>query len=117
MSGASNITSVKLAGDDVIITGQVADVARYEVELLHVWLAQPGATPPGAGLAIDCLGGPHCSFAGDEFTLTAASKDFVGTFVEGPVTASAIAVLTPRLPQSDGLATQVLQWSQIITVT
>ena len=92
-------------------------VARYEVELLHVWLAQPGATPPGAGLAIDCLGGPHCRFTGNDFTLTAASSDFVGTFVEGPVTASAIAVLTPKVPNTGNLVPQVLQWSQIITVT
>jgi hypothetical protein len=111
---ASNIKSVELKGDNVIVIGEL-DRVNYDPTLLHVWLVQPGAPPIGAGLAIDCLGGPHCKFDKNDFTLTAAPSDFVGKFVVGPVTASAIAVLTPK--PSSGVAPEFLQWQSILTVS
>jgi hypothetical protein len=143
---ASNIKSVTVDGENVIIEGEL-DQDDYYVGLLHVWLAQPkqaaesGTPPVGAGLAIDCKSGGCELDHRHSFTLTAknavvsegdiqelaaeddenstaakstAAKGVVGAFSAGPATASAIAVLIPK----DGPAVpEVLQWSQIITVT
>src|SRR6516225_7908476 len=53
---ASNIEAVALAAGGVSIRGKLTDMKDHNVELLHVWLAQPGLpSGNGAGLAIDCL--------------------------------------------------------------
>jgi hypothetical protein len=125
---ASNIDSVSVSQEGVKITGKVEGVGAgtYHVELLHVWLAQPGivdSTPPdGAGLAMDCAPSSNTKlFNGDTFEVKADpagvnNTGVFGTFVAGPATASAIAVLR-RKAEGTGAEKEVLQWTQIITVT
>lgn len=119
---ASNIKSVSLSGDKVTIVGEVTDIKDHDVELLHVWLAQPGPIGQnGAGLAIDCLAGTPPPYAAGKFTLTAGSgvpgvPGVVGAFVPGPATVSAIAVLSPKSGSSQDVVTEVMQWSHTVTV-
>lgn len=118
-SQGSNIKSVSLAGSKVTIVGEVTGIKDHDVELLHVWLAQPGPTgKDGAGLAIDCLAGTPPPYAAGKFTLTAGSGDpgVVGAFVPGPATVSAIAVLFPKSGSSQDVVTEVMQWSHTVTV-
>jgi hypothetical protein len=121
----SNIQSVDLNGGGLTIIGTIEDLDAYEVKLLHVWLAQPGPTGEnGAGLAIDCLNGtPPAVLKGEKFTLTAApagtgNLGVFGTFVQGPATVSAIAVLVPNpnQPTPKRLVPEVLEWSRILTL-
>jgi hypothetical protein len=114
--GASNIRSVGLAGSQVIIDGEISGTPGDLVELLHVWLAQPELSGrPGAGLAIDCLGGTPAPIPGGgtySFTLEAKTGEpgVVGEFVDGPATVSAIAVVVDPTTHA---VTQVLQWSRL----
>lgn len=117
MSQGSNIRSISLVGAELTILGTV-DKNGYDIELLHVWLAQPGACGnAGAGLAIDCIDNPSVAWDPDnnnEFKLIVRKGDpgVVGDFFHGPATASAIAVLT-----ENGVVTEVLQWSLILTLS
>ena len=101
-SQGSNINSVELAsnGTRLTIVGTIAGLENYTVELLHVWLAEPGvAGNNGVGLAIDCINGTKATFdpATDTFTLIVDRTNDPGVvggpFFSGPATASAIAVL------------------------
>ncbi len=117
----SNINSVELASEDshVTIVGTLEVPEDYTVELLHVWLAQPGCSGEnGAGLAIDCKNNPSVQSKRDgTFTLTAplagpGVTGVVGDFFEGPATASAIAVLS-----KNGVVAEVLQWSRLVMLS
>jgi hypothetical protein len=111
---ASNITSVKLGRGKITITGQVVNPGKCEVEVLHLWLAQPAAGRGGAGLAFDCVGAMRRPFKGGPFKAPVPTKKnpgVFGAFAAGPATASAIAVLDTKA------GPVVQQWSQIITVT
>lgn len=117
---ASNIETVIVDGGALTIIGTIDELTDYETELLHVWLAQPGNPgQAGAGLAIDCLSGRSTVFKGERFTLTvpAGSPGVVGTFVPGPATASAIAVLVPKGSNPKGLSQEVLEWSRIVMLS
>ncbi len=120
---ASNINSVTLGSADgkLTIVGTIADLKDYSVELLHVWLAQPGGpNQNGVGLAIDCINGTKATFDPNKDTFEVivdpGNTGVVGgPFFSGPAIASAIAVLAPKKSGSEkGVVTEVLQWSLIL---
>src|ERR1700741_2411935 len=120
---ASNINSVTLGSADgkLTIVGTIADLKDYSVELLHVWLAQPGGpNQNGVGLAIDCINGTKATFDPNkntfELIVDRSNTGIVGgPFSSGPAMASAIAALVPKQSASQkGLVTEVLQWSLIL---
>ena len=115
---ASNIKTVKLLSNgQVTIIGEFKDIDKYDVKLLHVWLAQPGGPGEnGVGLAIDCLAeNGSCELKGNTFTLTDTGANDA-PFIAGPATVSAIAVLTPK-DSSGRLPAEAIQWSRTLTLS
>ncbi|MGO9908990.1 MAG: hypothetical protein ACLP4R_25240 [Solirubrobacteraceae bacterium] len=117
---ASNIPSVVLEKDgSVTIEGEFTGIAKYEVGLLHVWLAGTRDDGQhGVGLAIDCLkkGQKGVRFKRPKFTLTHVFGANGAKFGPGPATVSAIAVLTPKPASTKKLVAEVIQWSRTLSL-
>lgn len=105
---ASNIHSVTLHKDgSVTVKGKFTDMANLEVKLFHVWLWQlGGGETKGAGLATSVPVKTDNTFEHKD----TGAPDRVGRFRSGAATVSAIAVVSPTVP--DGPTQEVLQWGR-----
>jgi hypothetical protein len=105
----------------VTIYGEFTDIDKYDVALLHVWLAATGDKgKKGAGLAIDCCQKQkHVRLKPPNFTLTkvlgAGPKGVADApFGEGQATVSGLAVLVPKPRYAKDLQAEVIQWGRTL---
>jgi hypothetical protein len=119
---ASNIPWVLLHKDgSVTIDGEFTDIDKYDVALLHVWLAATGDNgQKGAGLAIDCCQKQkNVRLKPPKFTLTkmlgAGPKGVPDAkFGEGQATVTGLTVLTPKPRYAKDLQAEVIQWGRTL---
>jgi hypothetical protein len=119
---ASNIPSVTLKRGEVKIKGEFTDMDNVKVTLLHIWLWQLGGNQKkGAGLATSALGAVKSHKTDKskklfELKTDKTSADRMGRFRPGAAIVSAIAVVSPDPPASDGRTQEVLHWGRSLTL-